>query len=134
MINSELPVAQLKAELFKALAHSLRVRALEQLVHGERSVGALAEELQVELTQLSQQLGVLRRAGVVVTRREGTSIVYALRDPLIADVLATARRMLVENLRDSRALLDELEGIDASGPEPSRGRGTRALSAPLDRR
>lgn len=133
MINSELPVAQLKAELFKALAHPLRVRALEQLVHGERSVGALAEQLQVELTQLSQQLGVLRRAGVVVTRREGTSIVYALRDPLIADVLATARRMLVENLRDSRALLDELEGVDTFGPEPTRGLGTRAPSASLDR-
>lgn len=133
MIDIELPVAQLKAELFKALAHPLRVRALEQLVHGERSVGVLAEELQVELTQLSQQLGVLRRAGVVVTRREGTSIVYALRDPLIADVLATARRMLVENLRDSRALLDELEGIDTSAPARSRARGTRTPAPSADR-
>lgn len=125
MITSELPVAQLKAELFKALAHPLRVRALEQLMRGERAVGALADDLEVELTQLSQQLGVLRRAGVVVTRREGTSIVYALRDPLLADMLALGRRMLVENLRDSRTLLHELEEIDDGAPEPSRGAGTR---------
>lgn len=109
VIASELPVAQLKAELFKALGHPVRVRALEQLVLGERSVGALAEQLEIEIAQLSQQLAVLRRAGVVITRREGNSIVYAVRDPLMADLLAVARRMLVENLRDSRELLGTLE-------------------------
>lgn len=109
VIARELPVAQLKAELFKALGHPVRVRALEQLVLGERSVGALAEQLEIEIAQLSQQLAVLRRAGVVITRREGNSIVYAVRDPLMADLLAVARRMLVENLRDSRELLGTLE-------------------------
>ncbi|MGV9769454.1 ArsR/SmtB family transcription factor [Microbacterium sp. NPDC003461] len=114
MIHHELPVAQLKAELFKALAHPLRVRALEQLVRGERAVGALADLLDVELGQLSSQLGVLRRAGVVVTRREGTTILYSVRDPLMADLLGIGRRMLVENLRDSRALLDDLENAPST--------------------
>jgi len=108
-LSRELPVAELKAELFKAIGHPLRVRILEQLVEGERSVGALAEVLGVELAGVSQQLSVLRRAGVVITRRVGTTIHYSLRDPGMVELLAVARLMLVSNLRDSRALLAELE-------------------------
>ena len=109
MQSTELPVAQLKAELFKSLGHPLRVQVLEQLVGGERSVGSLAEALGSELSSLSQQLGVLRRAGVVTTRREGNTIFYALRDPEMARLLEVARRMLVANLQDSHALLRTIE-------------------------
>ena len=109
VLSTELPVAQLKAELFKALGHPLRVQVLEQLVGGERSVGSLAEVLGCELSNLSQQLGVLRRAGVVVTRREGNSIYYALRDEGTVELLAAAKRMLLSNLTDSHALLRTME-------------------------
>ena len=105
----DLPVAALKAELFKSLAHPVRVRALEQLVHGERSVGDLADSIDAELTQLSQQLAVLRRAGVVVTRRDGNTIYYSVRDPRMAELLAVARRLLLANLQDTTELLATLE-------------------------
>jgi len=108
-LSTELPIAQLKAELFKALAHPVRVQVLEQLVAGERSVGSLAEALGIELSSLSQQLGVLRRAGVVITRRVGNTIYYALREPGMAELLAAAKRMLVANLQDSHALLRTIE-------------------------
>ncbi len=117
MISQELPVAQLKAELFKAIGHPVRVRILEQLVGGERSVGALAEALGSDIAGVSQQLAVLRRNGVVVTRREGTTVFYSLRDPGMVELLAVARRMLVANLQDSRALLSQLE-TDISVPAP----------------
>jgi len=104
-----LPMAQLKAELFKSLGHPLRVQVLEQLVGGERSVGSLAEVLGSELSNLSQQLGVLRRAGVVVTRREGNTIFYAVRDAGVSELLAVAKRMLVASLEDSHALLRTIE-------------------------
>ena len=104
-----MPMAQLKAELFKSLGHPLRVQVLEQLVGGERSVGSLAEVLGSELSNLSQQLGVLRRAGVVVTRREGNTIFYAVRDAGVAELLAVAKRMLVASLEDSHALLRTIE-------------------------
>lgn len=109
---SELPVAQLKAQLFKALAHPVRIRALEQLVEGERSVGELAESIDTEISHLSQQLAVLRRAGVVQTRREGNTIFYSVRDVRMAALLATARAMLVANLQESTALLARLEEVN----------------------
>lgn len=55
------PIFQVKAELFRSLAHPARVRALEVLVEGERSVGELAGEVGIEASHLSQQLAVLRR-------------------------------------------------------------------------
>jgi DNA-binding transcriptional ArsR family regulator len=106
---SERPVAQLKAQLFKALAHPVRIRALEQLVQGERSVGELAESIDTEISHLSQQLAVLRRAGVVQTRREGNTIFYSVRDARMAGLLAMARAMLVSNLQETTALLARLE-------------------------
>ncbi len=102
-------MAQLKSDLFKALGHPLRVQVLEQLAGGERSVGSLAEVLGAELSNLSQQLGVLRRAGVVATRREGNTIFYGLRDPGVAELLAISKRMLVSSLEDSHALLRTIE-------------------------
>jgi DNA-binding transcriptional ArsR family regulator len=117
---ADLPVAALKAELFKALAHPVRVRALEQLVQGERSVGDLADSIDAELTQLSQQLAVLRRAGVVVTRRDGNTIYYSVRDPRMAELLTVARRLLLANLQDTTQLLATLEREHAA----SEGAGT----------
>ncbi len=109
MLSSGPSAAQLKSDLFKSLGHPLRVQVLEQLVAGERSVGSLAEALGCELSNLSQQLGVLRRAGVVVTRRDGNSIFYTLRDPSTVELLAAAKRMVLTNLTDSHALLRRLE-------------------------
>lgn len=109
MSSTELPIAQLKSELFKSLGHPVRVQVLEQLVGGERSVGSLAEALGSEPSNLSQQLGVLRRSGIVTTRREGNTIYYALRDLGTAELLAAAHRMLISNLEDSHALLRTIE-------------------------
>ncbi|GAB3031047.1 metalloregulator ArsR/SmtB family transcription factor [Parafrigoribacterium mesophilum] len=108
-MTADRPVAELKAQLFKALAHPVRIRALEQLVQGERSVGDLAERIQTEISHVSQQLAVLRRAGVVDTRREGNTIFYSVRDPRMSQLLATARGLIVSNLQDSQNLLAFLE-------------------------
>lgn len=99
------PLAHVKADLFKALAHPARVRALELLVGGERTVSDLQAEIGIESSHLSQQLGVLRRAGLVTTRREGSSVHYALKDPLVADLLAAAKALLLTSLRETQDLL-----------------------------
>lgn len=102
------PLSEVKADLFKALAHPARVRALEVLAEGERAVGDLQPLVGIESSHLSQQLGILRRAGLVATRREGSSVVYSLRDPLVADLLSVAKRLLLASLTETRDLLDDL--------------------------
>src|SRR3954453_14389343 len=103
--GSKRPLSGVKAELFKALAHPARVRVLEVLVDGERSVGELQPLVGIEMSHLSQQLSVLRRAGVVVARKERSSVFYALRDPLVAELLLVAKRLLLATLTETRDLL-----------------------------
>jgi DNA-binding transcriptional ArsR family regulator len=98
-------IPHLKAEFFKTLGHPLRVRVLELLAPGEQSVADLLRVLDVEQPHLSQQLGVLRRAGFVVTRREGSSVVYALADERIVDLLGVSKQILLDMLTTTR---DEL--------------------------
>ena len=100
------PLNEIKADLFKALAHPARVRALEILAQGpEQSVGDLAEQVGVEAAHLSQQLAILRRAGVVVARREATTVYYSLRDPLLVELLGVARKLLISRLEETQDLL-----------------------------
>lgn len=102
------PLSEVKAELFKALAHPARVRALEVLVEGERTVGELQPLVGIESSHLSQQLGVLRHAGLVSTRKEGSSVVYSLRDQRVAELLAVAKQLLLASLAQTRDLLADL--------------------------
>ena len=106
--GSSVPLSVVKAELFKALAHPARIRALEVLSDGERSVGDLQPLVGIESSHLSQQLGVLRRAGLVTTRKEGSSVIYAPRDPLVADLLLVAKRLLLASLTETGDLLADL--------------------------
>ncbi|MCZ7629194.1 MAG: metalloregulator ArsR/SmtB family transcription factor [Microthrixaceae bacterium] len=98
----------MKADLFKALAHPARVRALEVLAEGERNVGEMQPLVDIESSHLSQQLGVLRRAGLVATRKEGSSVVYMLKDPLVSELLGVAKRLLAASLAETRDLLADL--------------------------
>ena len=71
MDDRETPLFEVKAELFKALAHPARIRALEVLATGERSVSDLQPDVGIESAYLSQQLGILRRADLVTTDGRG---------------------------------------------------------------
>lgn len=106
------PIAEAKAELFKALGHPARVRVLELLAEREHSIGELAEQTGMELSHLSQQVTVLRRAGIVDSRRVKSTVICALRDPQTAELLAVARRLISANLRQGQALLAALDEAD----------------------
>ncbi len=107
-----MPVSELqafKAEFFRALAHPVRIRILETLVGGERTVQALQDALHVEQPAVSQQLAVLRAKNIVLARKEGSSVRYSVRDPLLADLLDVARRIFNNQLIGTRTLLRELQ-------------------------
>src|SRR5258708_33461516 len=102
------PRHQAKADLFRTLGHPVRVRVLELLQDGPRAVHELLAEINVEASNLSQQLGVLRRAGIVVSSREGSTVLYSLGTSDVADLMQAARRFLTDLLAGQEDLLSEL--------------------------
>ncbi|WP_020670940.1 ArsR/SmtB family transcription factor [Amycolatopsis nigrescens] len=102
------PLYQLKAEFFKTLGHPARIRVLELLSQREHAVAETLPEVGIEPANLSQQLAVLRRAGLVVTRKEGSTVLYALTSTQVADLLAVARQILTGVLSGQVELLDDL--------------------------
>ncbi len=97
-----------KAAFFKALAHPVRIRILELLVRADRTVQELQEALQVEQPVVSQQLAVLRANNIVSGTKTGVSVRYALRDPLIGELLDVARRIFNNHLVSTQDLLRTL--------------------------
>jgi DNA-binding transcriptional ArsR family regulator len=102
------PIHRVKAEFFKVLGHPARVRVLELLRDGERSVGDLQAALEIDSSGTSQHLGALRRQGLLESRREGTSVYYRVKDPRTFQILELARQILTSHFEDAQALLGEL--------------------------
>ena len=102
------PLYQLKAEFFRTLGHPVRIRVLELLSIREHAVSELLAEIEIEPANLSQQLAVLRRAGLVRTRREGSAVYYSITSPRVAELLVVARSILTGVLSGQVELLDDL--------------------------
>jgi ArsR family transcriptional regulator len=77
-------------------------------VRGERTVQELQRALALDQPIVSQQLAVLRNQGIVASRKQGLSVRYALRDPLVGTLLDVARQIFDNQLGTSRGLLREL--------------------------
>ena len=97
-----------KAEFFKALGHPVRIRILEILVTGEHSVQELQDALGLEQPVVSQQLAMLRAKNVVMRRKDGTAVRYAVRDPYLKELLRVARRIFDNHLIGTETMLREL--------------------------
>lgn len=102
------PLYQAKAELFRTLGHPVRIRVLELLQDGPRPVHELIANIDVEPSNMSQQLAVLRRAGIVTSSREGSTVLYTLSTPDVADLLRSARLILASMITGQDELLAAL--------------------------
>jgi DNA-binding transcriptional ArsR family regulator len=118
------PVYVRKAELFRVLGHPVRIRILELLLDGERTVGDLQAALSLDSSGTSQHLGALRQQGVLESRRAGTSVYYRIRDPRVTQLLAVAKQILTSALSDTNTLLSDLAGESPAraGPRARRAR------------
>ncbi|MGW3647125.1 ArsR/SmtB family transcription factor [Streptomyces sp. NPDC000878] len=112
----QVPLYQAKAEFFRMLGHPVRIRVLELLQNGPVPVRELLNEIEIEPSNLSQQLAVLRRSGIVVSIREGSTVSYALAGGDVAELLRSARRILTELISGQSELLAELQQAD---PQPA---------------
>jgi len=103
------PIHEAKAELFRTLGHPVRIRVLELLSERDHAVHEMLKVVDSEPSALSQQLGVLRRAGLIRQRRLAGEVVYTLLVPELRDVLVAARAMLSRRLADAALLAAALD-------------------------
>ena len=109
------PLYQAKADFFRTLGHPARIRILELLSERDHVVHELLGAIEIAPSNLSQQLAVLRRAGLVVQRREGAEVVYSVSVPEVRDLLLTARVIL-------RSLIDGQDQLKKDLRAPARSR------------
>lgn len=105
------------ARTAKAVAHPKRIELLELVAQGERSVEALATATGMGVTNTSAHLQVLRRAGLVEARREGTRVLYRLAGDEVAAFLVALRDLARSRLAEvSRIVADYFAARDALEP------------------
>jgi ArsR family transcriptional regulator len=114
-----------KADFFKALAHPARIRILEYLREGEKPAGDVLDALEMEQSNGSQHLAVLRNRGILVTRREGANVLYSVRDPRLFEILDLLRQYFYEHLTEMRTMLEAL------GQPPAAAAGEAGASPEL---
>ncbi|NHN28619.1 ArsR/SmtB family transcription factor [Paenibacillus agricola] len=103
-MNQSIP--NFKADFYKALAHPMRIRILEILSVEDKNVNELQALLESEGSAVSQQLAVLRSKNVVYGKKDGTTVVYSLRDPLIKELLSVTKQIFDNHLVDAISLLE----------------------------
>jgi ArsR family transcriptional regulator len=112
VLDERRPLYEIKANLFKGLAHPYRIRVLEILSStDEASVTEMLAETGLEASHLSQHLAVLRRYGLVVSERRASVVYYRLALPQIAELLRVARVLLGEILTDADRQRDLVAGL-----------------------
>jgi len=107
-IYVEESLQQFKADFFKALAHPLRIRILELLVDGKKSVNEIQSCLEKEGSAVSQQLSVLRGKNIVYGTKEGKKVYYSLSDPMIVELLSIAKDIFNNHLINTITRLEEM--------------------------
>ena len=107
-MSHNLDIQQFKADFFKALAHPLRIKILETLAQGDKSVNEILELLELEGSAVSQQLSILRSKNIVIGNKEGNRVIYSLRDPAIIELLSVAKKIFNNHLIDTITILDKV--------------------------
>ncbi|MDY6911874.1 MAG: metalloregulator ArsR/SmtB family transcription factor [Chloroflexota bacterium] len=102
--DNQMEIFQLQAELCRSLADAKRLMIIHELREGEKPVGELAEMLGMKQSNTSQHLAVLRNAGVILPRREGSTVFYSLASPRISDACDLVRAVIAEQLERNQTL------------------------------
>ena len=107
-MNNDYELYKLKAELCKTFADPKRLMIINELRHGEKTVGNLTQVLQVPQAVVSRHLAVLRTRGIVTTRRDGVNVYYRLANPRIVDACDIVHEILLEQVARNRDIAEKL--------------------------
>lgn len=112
------PLYEIKANLFKALAHPARIRVLEILSASGRPtpVSEILAQTDIEPTLLSQHLAVLKRHHVVTSGRVGNAVFYQLANAKVSELLVIARAFLADTLGAQRDQLKAMKSLPPLQP------------------
>lgn len=90
------PIYEAKAQIYKALAHPIRVQVVEMLAQGEKSVSEIVANVGAKEANLSRHLGVLKSAGIIKSRKDGLNVYYQLIMPCLLNMFSCVESALVE--------------------------------------
>jgi len=95
----DMTIYNLQANVSKTLANPIRLAILHTLRDGEKNVNELTDILGISQSNLSQHLAIMRQAGILRTRKQGTSIFYNVTNPKINIACDTIREVLLDQLK-----------------------------------
>ncbi len=99
---------RIKAEMFKALAHPIRLKIMELLLKGERSVGDIVKKIGSEPPNISRHLSILKRAGLVFDVKKGQNVYYSAKNPCVDEITTCIRSFLKAKVEAQQKLLENL--------------------------
>jgi DNA-binding transcriptional ArsR family regulator len=105
MANNQNERLKLKAEVFKAMGHPLRLGVIELLRNGEKCVCEIVETVGTEISNVSKHLSVLKKAGIVADRRDGLKIMYRLTMPCALDFAKCVEGVVIKRLDEQRSAM-----------------------------
>lgn len=102
-------ITQTKAEILKALAHPTRINILESLRHGERCVCEIIDEVNIEQSNVSQHLAVLKKLDIVSFKKDGLKVIYRVKHEEIFQILTLLDSFISRQMEETMAMLDGLK-------------------------
>ncbi len=94
-----------EAELFKAISHPTRIEILKILQEGEKCVCDIVPALGMEQSNVSRHLGLLKKEGILSSRKDGLKMIYRVEDRRVFELLDTAREILRKYWEERREML-----------------------------
>jgi len=96
---------RLKAEVFKAMGHPIRLGIIEFLQQGEMCVCDIVAHVGTEISNVSKHLSLLKKAGLLADRRDGLKIMYRLMMPCALDFARCVEGVVIKRLEEQRAIM-----------------------------
>jgi len=106
--DENMKLLAMKAEVFAALGHPIRLAAAEYLSKGEKCVCDIAEQIGAERSNVSRHLAVMVKAGVLESRKEGLRVIYRLKTPCLTSFLSCVTEVIRQQLEENAKALRQL--------------------------